>query len=363
MGLARRRPSSRYQAAAAELLLLPLLLWGSFCGAQQGAGLCNDVMTVGDGTIIGHANAGPCGWRVLPTDKQEVSSIRLTLGHCRLAAGDELALYSVTSERLARFSASEPFPDQGLTVKDLSEVFIFLRAASNDTWVELHIEIKPRGFLESLLPLPLVMVAACFSVAVASTCFMAWVGCICHTIFDWDRFFDDMPYPLAGPADRDRPPTTAEAEQRVARALELLPTVRCSRSEGGECCFCLDEFKEGDDLRILPCEHRFHKDCVDRWFASRRFSLRCCPLCKRNPVPGACSARVVPEEDTAADMPPRQRTMSSREAWGSVAGEEVQVMGLPMRVRVGGQLFAVVPVRQSPGEHRGEDDLRADDMW
>ncbi|XP_038703140.1 E3 ubiquitin-protein ligase RNF167-like [Tripterygium wilfordii] len=48
--------------------------------------------------------------------------------------------------------------------------------------------------------------------------------------------------------------------------------------EGVElCCVCLWKFKEGEDMRVLPCRHRFHKVCVDRWFSACR---RTCPVCR-----------------------------------------------------------------------------------
>ncbi|ESR38628.1 hypothetical protein CICLE_v10027145mg [Citrus x clementina] len=47
--------------------------------------------------------------------------------------------------------------------------------------------------------------------------------------------------------------------------------------EGESCCVCLSRLKQGDDMRVLPCLHRFHRACVDRWFNEW---TKTCPLCR-----------------------------------------------------------------------------------
>lgn len=44
------------------------------------------------------------------------------------------------------------------------------------------------------------------------------------------------------------------------------------------CAICLEEFQEGQHLRIITCAHEFHKDCVDPWLLQHRT----CPLCMHN---------------------------------------------------------------------------------
>ncbi|CAN6300983.1 unnamed protein product [Urochloa humidicola] len=44
-----------------------------------------------------------------------------------------------------------------------------------------------------------------------------------------------------------------------------------------ECAVCISELRDGDTGRVLPrCGHRFHAECVDRWFQSHVT----CPLCR-----------------------------------------------------------------------------------
>lgn len=55
------------------------------------------------------------------------------------------------------------------------------------------------------------------------------------------------------------------------------PPKTAENEDGDEfsCRVCLGEYEEGEELRLLPCFHRFHKDCVDEWLARNKL----CPLC------------------------------------------------------------------------------------
>ncbi|CAL0320987.1 unnamed protein product [Lupinus luteus] len=49
-----------------------------------------------------------------------------------------------------------------------------------------------------------------------------------------------------------------------------------------ECAVCLNEFEDSETLRLIPnCDHVFHPECIDEWFASHTT----CPVCRANLAP------------------------------------------------------------------------------
>eukprot|EP00456_Euglypha_rotunda_P027622 TRINITY_DN22043_c0_g1_i15.p1 TRINITY_DN22043_c0_g1~~TRINITY_DN22043_c0_g1_i15.p1 ORF type:complete len:299 (-),score=16.37 TRINITY_DN22043_c0_g1_i15:78-974(-) len=43
------------------------------------------------------------------------------------------------------------------------------------------------------------------------------------------------------------------------------------------CAICLEDFTEGDKVKVLPCKHGFHSACIDPWL-NEKSDL--CPICK-----------------------------------------------------------------------------------
>lgn len=80
-----------------------------------------------------------------------------------------------------------------------------------------------------------------------------------------------------------------------------------------ECPICLGTFSEGERVRLLPCQHLFHQDCVDEWLIKIK---KFCPSCRRDitvPVPSvsttepaATDAALAPSEVGDAHLQPIQ---------------------------------------------------------
>mmetsp|Transcript_168792 Transcript_168792/g.542490 ORF Transcript_168792/g.542490 Transcript_168792/m.542490 type:complete len:360 (-) Transcript_168792:143-1222(-) len=87
-------------------------------------------------------------------------------------------------------------------------------------------------------------------------------------------------------------PNQGVGEQTVNRRTGQMtyrePASPVAGSPGGgdeeerKCMVCLELFEVGQDLRILPCLHRYHVTCIDPWLATNRH----CPVCKHDITSG-----------------------------------------------------------------------------
>lgn len=54
--------------------------------------------------------------------------------------------------------------------------------------------------------------------------------------------------------------------QSVVQPGPDAPNPDISQETGNHVCpICTDDFEKGQDVRVLPCNHQFHPNCVDPW--------------------------------------------------------------------------------------------------
>jgi len=77
-------------------------------------------------------------------------------------------------------------------------------------------------------------------------------------------------------------PVTATEE-----ALKRIPVIEYSKLKEEEkskyktCAICMDDFIEDSKIRILPCFHGFHLDCIDKWLKEYNYK---CPICRSEDI-------------------------------------------------------------------------------
>ncbi|KAJ7539831.1 hypothetical protein O6H91_11G112200 [Diphasiastrum complanatum] len=90
---------------------------------------------------------------------------------------------------------------------------------------------------------------------------------------------------------QQQPETVSASKMGLSRKdVDMLPMIRCGASSpehqdqglGSDCLICLNEFSEGDKVRLLPsCSHGFHVFCVDLWLLTNAS----CPVCRQSLLP------------------------------------------------------------------------------
>eukprot|EP00937_MAST-01D_sp_MAST-1D-sp2_P004476 g4476.t1 len=91
-----------------------------------------------------------------------------------------------------------------------------------------------------------------------------------------DRDFDAEDYEQLLALDRHN---VAKSTGATGVEIARLPVVpfRLTGNKDERCCpICLEALGQGESVRVLPCLHKFHPSCIDKWLQSDAI----CPVCK-----------------------------------------------------------------------------------
>jgi hypothetical protein len=103
-----------------------------------------------------------------------------------------------------------------------------------------------------------------------------------HLLNEINEFNRSRPHP---PESSPDPPESNRSVKRARLAAssdavlglqEARPGDAGVRAPAAECAVCLQDFVAEDRLRVMPCSHTFHQDCIFRWLRMNHV----CPLCR-----------------------------------------------------------------------------------
>jgi E3 ubiquitin-protein ligase RNF115/126 len=70
--------------------------------------------------------------------------------------------------------------------------------------------------------------------------------------------------------------TTHAASKRIVDDLDTITIEQSDVDQKLECAICKDEYALEDKVKVLPCNHLFHGQCIDKWLENSNV----CPICR-----------------------------------------------------------------------------------
>ncbi|CAF1213241.1 unnamed protein product [Rotaria sp. Silwood1] len=68
------------------------------------------------------------------------------------------------------------------------------------------------------------------------------------------------------------------------KSISITTTTDILSSKQTACVICMSHFKNGQHIRVLPCQHEYHSKCIARWFTMNSS----CPICRRDNFLSTC---------------------------------------------------------------------------
>ncbi|XP_008783393.2 receptor homology region, transmembrane domain- and RING domain-containing protein 1-like isoform X2 [Phoenix dactylifera] len=126
------------------------------------------------------------------------------------------------------------------------------------------------------------------------------------------------------------------------------------------CAICLEDYRVGEKLRILPCRHKFHAFCVDSWLTTWRTF---CPVCKQDARAGIANlpaSECTPLLSSGVAIPSSTAALSSfHSSVASSPSSNIQIASTPPQSESTSRSpFLSIPPR-IPHPHRSYNHSRA----
>ncbi|KAI8322190.1 hypothetical protein GQ54DRAFT_297521 [Martensiomyces pterosporus] len=96
-------------------------------------------------------------------------------------------------------------------------------------------------------------------------------------------------HPVSDQQQQQQPSGSAPAEGKGKEVLTVVsetPTDETEESRyaptetSASCVICLEDYAIGEVVRVLPCGHVFHDDCITHWLLRPKTKFHDCPMCK-----------------------------------------------------------------------------------
>ncbi|XP_054810619.1 E3 ubiquitin-protein ligase MPSR1-like [Prosopis cineraria] len=98
-----------------------------------------------------------------------------------------------------------------------------------------------------------------------------------------------------------QPPASKES-------IDAMTSVEIGQDEDGECVICLEEWEVGGVAKEMPCQHKFHQNCIEKWLRIHGS----CPVCRYQMPVGEKEVGKIDEEERGGE-----RRRVGREVWVS----------------------------------------------
>ncbi|KAH6670126.1 hypothetical protein B0J14DRAFT_111780 [Halenospora varia] len=124
--------------------------------------------------------------------------------------------------------------------------------------------------------------------------------------------------PLSPIAEDSRASMASGMGAAVAESVKSKPEEASTADKEGElgCSICTEDFIAGEDVRVLPCNHKYHPACIDPWLLNVSGT---CPLCRHDLRPVTSGTSGTTGTD---DLPPPLDDEHSADASGDIEHQQ-----------------------------------------